>query len=207
MNPELHLVATIMFMSALLSFSSAFQFNQITTQTTSSTTSSTTLFGTRRRSTNKPKKNKDILPSDDGFPNPQIKGPELLPKSANKGRGLEVTGVTLPTADSPITGWIVGTDTKVAVANINDVYYGLQGACPRCGFDLFRGTATTSPNPKISCPTCRTSYNAASGQPDGELKGDFTSNLARLATTDKSKNAAKAFSITVKDGRVFVRDR
>ena len=128
MNPELHLV-TILFISALLSFSSAFQFNQITTQTTSSTT----LFGTRRRSTNKPKKNKDILPSDDGFPNPQIKGPELLPKSANKGRGLEVTGVTLPTPDSPVTGWIVGTDTKVAVANINDVYYGLQGACPRCG--------------------------------------------------------------------------
>lgn len=61
--------------------------------------------------------------------------------------------------------------------------------------------------PKISCPTCKTSYNAVSGNPEGEVKGDFTSNLARLATVNKSKEVAKAFNVRVEDDRVFVRDR
>ena len=45
--------------------------------------------------------------------------------SLNQGKGQEITGVTLP-AEGNIKGWEFGNDVRLACANVNGKFYGLQ---------------------------------------------------------------------------------
>ena len=141
------------------------------------------------------------------------------PKSLNQGKGQEITGVTLPTEGS-VKGWEFGNKQRIACAQVDGKYYGIQADCPRCAFDLYKGTIITDeaafgPDiPKIACPTCSATYSFNTGKHGpiyknpGFLNG-FVGDLARKATTQDSVKDAKAFIVTKDDetDRVFLRER
>mmetsp|Transcript_1295 Transcript_1295/g.2885 ORF Transcript_1295/g.2885 Transcript_1295/m.2885 type:complete len:219 (-) Transcript_1295:73-729(-) len=168
----------------------------------------TTLFGSRRRSQRT--KKGEVVEAD---ASPDYGG--VLPSSANGGRGLEVTGgVTLPSAEKPIVGWVVGgqdgiPEVKMCVAKVAQSYYALDAFCPRCGFDLWKGKLDTNgPTPRICCPICKTPFNGADGRPEGEAEElDLTARMARMATAQGADKRAKPYAVTVKESRVFVRER
>ena len=137
--------------------------------------------------------------------------------SPNQGRGQEITGVTLP-APGNIKGWEFGDGVTMACANVDGTYYAVQGDCPRCAFDLYKGDllindAAFEDLPRVACPTCSTTYGLRSGKvgPPFKRKGlaGFVGNLAKTATEGAAMKDAKAFIITreEKDGRVFIRER
>lgn len=127
-------------------------------------------------------------------------------KSLNQGKGQEIMGVTLPSQDKEIKGWVVGEDNqRVACANVNGKYYAVQGECPRCAFDLYRGKVVNverSKDPHVACPTCGATFSLRTGKRgpvianDGFLSG-FVNNLAKSATIGNSSKDAKAFIISV----------
>jgi nitrite reductase/ring-hydroxylating ferredoxin subunit len=138
-------------------------------------------------------------------------------KSLNQGRGQEITGVTLP-ADGSIKGWEFAKGMKVACANVNGQYYAVQGDCPRCAFDLFKGPLITDGEafqdvPRVACPTCSTTFSFKNGTPGPPLKqkglAGFVGNLAKTATAESAGKPATAFLITrdETDGRVYCRER
>ena len=59
-----------------------------------------------------------------------IDGETGVSNSNNKGRGQEITGVTLPQAGE-IKGWEFGERKTLACANVNERFFGIQGDCPR----------------------------------------------------------------------------
>jgi nitrite reductase/ring-hydroxylating ferredoxin subunit len=135
--------------------------------------------------------------------------------SINKGKGQEITGVTLP-ASGNIKGWEFGEATKMACANVNGQFYAIQGDCPRCGFDLWKGDLINDDAfediPRIACPTCSTTFGLRTGKPGPPLKRtglqSFVSGLAKSATSEKSANDAQTYQITRdEDGRVYCRER
>lgn len=127
-------------------------------------------------------------------------------KSLNQGKGQEILGVTLPSQDKEIKGWVVGENNqRVACANVKGNYYALQGECPRCAFDLYRGKVVTverSKDPHVACPTCGATFSLKTGKRgpvvtnDGFLSG-FVNNLAKSATIGNASKDARAFMITV----------
>eukprot|EP00550_Attheya_septentrionalis_P012684 CAMPEP_0198302820 /NCGR_PEP_ID=MMETSP1449-20131203/56564_1 /TAXON_ID=420275 /ORGANISM="Attheya septentrionalis, Strain CCMP2084" /LENGTH=201 /DNA_ID=CAMNT_0044005289 /DNA_START=42 /DNA_END=647 /DNA_ORIENTATION=- len=139
-------------------------------------------------------------------------------KSLNGGKGQEITGVSLP-AEGTVKGWQFGNDQKMACVNVEGTYYALQADCPRCAFDLFKGTVVTdeafaaSEMPRLACPTCSTTYGLKTGTHGPALKrtglSGFVGGLAKTATVDSSSKDAKAYTITCdpSDGRVFCRER
>jgi len=141
-----------------------------------------------------------------------------IPKTTppNKGKGQEVTGVSLPT-EGTVKGWEFGNKQRIACAQISGKYYGIQGDCPRCAFDLYKGTIITDKAafedaPVIACPTCSTTFSLRSGKhgPMFKKKGfwnDFVGDLARTATSQDALRDAKAFVVSVEDERVFLRER
>eukprot|EP00568_Trieres_chinensis_P010560 CAMPEP_0183306904 /NCGR_PEP_ID=MMETSP0160_2-20130417/15289_1 /TAXON_ID=2839 ORGANISM="Odontella Sinensis, Strain Grunow 1884" /NCGR_SAMPLE_ID=MMETSP0160_2 /ASSEMBLY_ACC=CAM_ASM_000250 /LENGTH=178 /DNA_ID=CAMNT_0025470383 /DNA_START=129 /DNA_END=665 /DNA_ORIENTATION=- len=142
---------------------------------------------------------------------------EPSPKSLNQGRGQEITGVTLP-ADGKIKGWEFGNNQRMACANVDGKFYAVQGACPRCAFDLFRGTIVTDeafgPDvPRVACPTCATTFSLRTGTHGPPLKqkglAAFVGNLAKTATIDDASKDAKAYIITRDEetGQVFCKER
>eukprot|EP00804_Cyclotella_cryptica_P014662 CCRYP_012708-RA/>CCRYP_012708-RA protein AED:0.09 eAED:0.09 QI:157/1/1/1/1/1/4/516/144 len=58
--------------------------------------------------------------------------------SLNGGRGQEITGVTMP-EQGKIRGWAFGDDKTIACANVDGKFYAVDGRCPRCAFDLYKG--------------------------------------------------------------------
>jgi len=91
-----------------------FKANSFTTNFSPSTFSTTTrLYGSRRRST---RKIVDELDSSSSTP--------------NAGKGVEVTGITLPTENKPLKGWAIpvpGSDADtMTVVFANNNYYGLR---------------------------------------------------------------------------------
>ncbi|GMI22025.1 hypothetical protein TeGR_g8490 [Tetraparma gracilis] len=153
---------------------------------------STALPGSRRRSSR--------------APSPQPPG----------GPGLKVSGVTLPTAAKPLAGWLLPaapfatppTPTRkiaVALPPGSSSFFGLSASCPRCGFDLYKGELLSS---TLGCPTCKTRFSLADGEPQGEGPGDFVSRLARTATMDRASKRAEVYAVTVDEsGDVFVKER
>ena len=136
--------------------------------------------------------------------------------SLNEGRGQEITGVTLP-AENQIKGWEFGDKKTVACGNVGGQFYAVQGDCPRCGFDLWKGTLITDDPgfedlPRVACPTCSTTFSMKSGLYGPPLKqkglAGFVSGLASTATANQERNA-DAFIITVdsETGRVYSRKR
>merc|ERR1712232_1042571 len=125
-------------------------------------------------------------------------------KSINRGRGQEITGVSLPAAGA-VKGWEFGNDVRMACANVDGQFYALQGECPRCGFDLWKGDVIADDPgfkdlPRLACPTCATTFSLVSGKPGPPLKrkglAGFVGNLAKSATATESEKTAKAFQIT-----------
>jgi len=140
--------------------------------------------------------------------------------SLNQGRGQEITGVSLP-AQGTVKGWEFGANKRLACANVEDNFYVVQGECPRCGFDLFKGDIVTDPAfgdnpsdlPRIACPTCATTFSLRTGKHGPALKrtglAGFVGGLAKTATVNDASADAKSFMITIDQdsGRVFLKER
>jgi len=134
----------------------------------------------------------------------------------NKGLGLKISGVTLPTKETQIVGWILPTEPEQCIAAFYrgaGRYTGLQANCPRCGFNLYQGTLVTpfaavgDFEPAISCPTCKTNYLLSNGNLAGKSKTNWVANLARSTTADKSQATAESWSIVVDEGEVYAKPR
>lgn len=136
--------------------------------------------------------------------------------SLNGGKGQEITGVTLP-ADGTIKGWEFGEGFRMACAHVGGNFYALQGDCPRCAFDLWKGDLITDDLawddcPRVACPTCATTFSFRNGKKGPALKrtglAGIVGGLAKTATQLDDYKDAKAFIITRdEDGRVFAKER
>jgi nitrite reductase/ring-hydroxylating ferredoxin subunit len=136
--------------------------------------------------------------------------------AVNQGKGQEITGVSLP-AERSIKGWEFGDKKTMVCANVDGRFYALQGACPRCAFDLFKGDLIADDPgwedlPRVACPTCATTYSLASGKYGPPLKrkglAGFVGNLAKTATQGDKPMDAEAFQITLDDEeRVYCRSK
>jgi nitrite reductase/ring-hydroxylating ferredoxin subunit len=134
----------------------------------------------------------------------------------NGGKGQEITGVTLP-ADGTIKGWEFGEGFRMACANVNGKFYALQGDCPRCAFDLWKGDLIADDPawedcPRVACPTCATTFSFRTGKKGPALKrtglAGIVGGLAKTATQLDEYKDAKAFIITRdEDGRVYAKER
>lgn len=137
-------------------------------------------------------------------------------KSLNRGKGQEITGVTLP-ANGNMKGWEFGEGFVMVCANVDDNLYALQGQCPRCAFDLWKGDLIVDDPgfedlPRVACPTCATTFGMTKGDSGPPLKrrglAGFVGGLTKQATADASLNDATAYIITRdEEGRVFCRER
>lgn len=110
-------------------------------------------------------------------------------KSLNAGKGQEITGVSLPDVNT-IKGWQFGQGVQMACANVDGKFYAVQGTCPRCAFDLFKGDLIFDDPawdelPRVACPTCSTSFSLRTGKhgPGIKRKGleAFVGNLAKVS--------------------------
>ena len=139
------------------------------------------------------------------------------PKSLNQGRGQEITGVTLP-AEGKIKGWEFGNNMRIAAAQVEGNFYAVQGECPRCAFDLWKGTLVTDeafgPDlPRVACPTCATTFSLKTGTHGPALKrtglSGFVGKLAKTATVNDASRDAQAYIITrdSETGQVFCKER
>jgi hypothetical protein len=147
-------------------------------------------------------------------------------KVPNAGKGQEITGVTLP-AEGQLKGWQFGQDRRLVCANIDSVpnkiqqpFYALQGECPRCGFDLWKGDLIVSatsqkddlPRPCVACPTCRTTYSLKTGKPGPAFaKPGLRAVVGQLALTATSTGAGKSAQVyrvtrETETGRVYIRE-
>ena len=138
----------------------------------------------------------------------------------NQGKGQEITGVTLP-ENNAMKGWEFGDRKTMVCAQVANQFYALQGDCPRCGFDLYKGELIFPDDPggwtelpRVACPTCATTYSLQSGTfgPPIQRTGlaGFVGKLAKTATQGDRPVNAKAFQITIDDdetGRVFCRNK
>ena len=134
----------------------------------------------------------------------------------NQGKGQEITGVTLP-ADRMIKGWEFGDKVTIACANVDGQLYAVDGICPRCGFDLWKGDLIVDDpaweeRPRIACPTCATTYSMTTGRYGPQLKrtglAGFVSGLAKTATNGDKPMNVKSFQITQdEEGRVYCREK
>jgi nitrite reductase/ring-hydroxylating ferredoxin subunit len=136
--------------------------------------------------------------------------------SLNYGKGQEITGVTLPTGGT-IKGWEFGDQVCMVCANVNGKLYALQGDCPRCAFDLWKGDLIADDPawddlPRVACPTCATTFSLKTGTRGPSIKrtglAGFVGGLTKTATQNDEMKDAKAFIITrEEDGRVYCRER
>lgn len=103
-------------------------------------------------------------------------------------------------------------------ANVGGKFFALQGQCPRCAFDLWKGDLIINDPgfedlPRIACPTCSTTYSLRNGKFGPPIKRtgmqSFVSNLAKSATTNDAMKNAKSFMITRDEntGKVYCRER
>lgn len=174
------------------------------------------MMGSRRGKRGGLQKSLDPASSGDKFVKSSKKSKSSPMNQLNNGKGQEITGVTLP-ADGNIKGWEFGEGVTMACANVGGKFYALQGDCPRCAFDLYKGDLLTDADvweetPRVACPTCATTFSFITGKHGPPLKrkglAGFVGGLAKTATQmDEYKNA-KAFAITRDDdGRVYARER
>lgn len=152
----------------------------------------------------------------------QLSGESVSKKKANsvnalnQGRGQEITGVTLP-AEGGLKGWEFGEGKRMACANVDGTFYAVQGDCPRCGFDLWKGDVIADDPgwddlPRIACPTCATTYSLTSGERGPPIKrtglAGFVGKLAKTATAAEQTRDAEAFQISLdEEGRVYCRSK
>lgn len=117
-----------------------------------------------------------------------------------------------------VKGWEFGSKKRLASANINGIFYAIQGECPRCAFDLFKGDLVTSSAfgkdvPRIACPTCASTYSLKTGKHGPALKrkglAGWVGGLATTATINDQGKDAMVYTITrdKETGQVFCKDR
>lgn len=181
--------------------------------------------GKRRRQRSSPKdadwKKRLLLEDDDDN---QPSGPSdsnsvaSFGRSLNKGRGQEITGVTLP-AEGTVRGWEFGNNVRLACANVRGRYYAVAGACPRCGFDLWKGDLIQDDPafddlPRLACPTCGTTYALSTGKYGPPIRrtglASWVGTLAKAATATESGKDVTAYLITrdeADNNRVYCRQR
>jgi nitrite reductase/ring-hydroxylating ferredoxin subunit len=114
-----------------------------------------------------------------------------------------------------LKGWEFGEGVRVACCQTNGRYYAVQGECPRCAFDLWKGDLIANDPafdelPRVACPTCATTYSMRTGKCGPPLKrkglSAFVSGLTKSATTSDATKDAKVFLITVdEDGSIYCR--
>jgi len=160
---------------------------------------------------------KRALSDDDSRPKKAKKGQDPI-ASLNNGRGQEITGVTLPSPGT-IKGWEFGDKKVMACANVDGQFYAVQGDCPRCGFDLWRGDLISDDPafedlPRVACPTCSVTFSMRSGLYGPSIKrtglAGFVSGLAKTATANQaSQRNCDAFLISVDSDteRVYCRKK
>ena len=107
----------------------------------------------------------------------------------------------------------------MACTNVDGNFYALQGECPRCAFDLWKGDLLTHAEvwgpdvPRVACPTCATAYSFRTGKYGSPMKrsglAGFVGNLAKTATQNDANKDAQAYEITREDedGRVYCQER
>ena len=130
--------------------------------------------------------------------------------------GQDLQGVSLPPRNQ-VKGWEFGDNVRMACANVNGKFYALQGECPRCAFDLWKGDLIVDDPawtdlPRLACPTCSTTYGLRSGVAGPPLKRTglqaFVANLAQTSTKTDTGKRAKAYVITRdEDGKIYCRER
>jgi nitrite reductase/ring-hydroxylating ferredoxin subunit len=118
--------------------------------------------------------------------------------------------------EDAIKGWEFGGGVRMACANVDNMFYAIQGDCPRCAFDLWKGDLLTDNEvwdnaPCIACPTCSTTFSLRTGAYGPPLKrsglAGFVSGLTATSTNAGAYKNAKAFCISLDaDGRVYCRD-
>jgi nitrite reductase/ring-hydroxylating ferredoxin subunit len=90
--------------------------------------------------------------------------------------------------------------------NVNGFYFAIQGECPRCAFDLWKGDLITNDEawedlPRVACPTCATTYSMRSGTYGPPIKRSglqgFVSGLAKSATAQEANKSAKSYIVNV----------
>ena len=97
-------------------------------------------------------------------------------------------------------------------------YLAVDGRCPRCGFDLYRGRLLDDadvwgPEPHVACPTCAATYSLRTGKSGPEYKATglagFVSTWAKTATIGSASKDALAFVVTREEGtgKVYCRER
>lgn len=120
-----------------------------------------------------------------------------------------------------VKGWEFGKNQRLACANVDGEFFVVQGECPRCAFDLYKGEIVTDPAfgdnpndlPRIACPTCATTFSLRDGKHGPALKrsglGGFVAGLAKTATIDDASRDAKAFALTVEEetSRVYLKEK
>lgn len=194
---------TLLFGALLLCFS-----------TTTCSAFSLVMMGSRRGKKGALKKSLDPKSTGDKFvASSKSKSPM---NTLNNGLGQEITGVTLP-AEGEIKGWEFGNQVTMACTNVDGTFYALQGACPRCAFDLWKGDLLLDEDvweecPRVACPTCATTFSFLNGKKGPPLKrtglAGFVGGLAKTATQLDEYKDAKAFIITrEQDGRVYAKER
>jgi len=121
------------------------------------------------------------------------------------------------TPSGNVKGWEFGERERIACANVDGTFYAIQGGCPRCAFDLYKGDLITDESfedlPRLACPTCSTTFSLKNGFYGPALKrtglAGFVANLSKTATINDAMVNAKAFVITREEdtGRVFMREK
>lgn len=114
-----------------------------------------------------------------------------------------------------LKGWELADGSRLVCCLVDGDYFALQGECPRCAFDLWKGDLIASDDawddlPRVACPTCSTTFSMSSGMYGPPLKRSglqaFVTGLAKSATSQEASKSAKAYKINVdKDGRIFCR--
>lgn len=100
-------------------------------------------------------------------------------------------------------------------ARVDGKLYALQGDCPRCAFDLWKGDVINDPSfedlPRVACPTCATTFSLRTGAHGPPIKRTglqgFVTGLAKSATSTDAYKNAKVYQITEDEetGKVFCR--
>jgi nitrite reductase/ring-hydroxylating ferredoxin subunit len=101
---------------------------------------------------------------------------------------------------------------------VDGKYLAVDGRCPRCGFDLFKGkllddAEVWGPEPHVSCPTCAATYSLKTGKFGPEYKATglagFVNTWAKTATIGNGSKNVLAFVITRDEetGKVYYRER
>lgn len=112
-----------------------------------------------------------------------------------------------------LKGWELADGSRLVCCCVDGNFLALQGDCPRCAFDLWRGDLIVNDKawedlPRVACPTCATTYSMRTGTYGPPIKRTglqaFVSGLAKSATSQEGNKNAKAYKIIVdNDGRIF----